>query len=172
MKNYKKIPFNEIQDIESYVEKKLKAGNIIIQILVNEDNKEIEELISYANDKDCKSYYQNITDTDEQLRTCIITETLEPYYAFKDKKKTERVSCCDIDIETDYQDVINFSSVINKFASMEKEYYSGESFEDDGETMHYEFYISTDKGDIENFGGSMEVDFVTEWMEEHGYYIK
>ena len=55
MKNYKKIPFNEIQDIESYVEKKLKAGNIIIQILVNEDNKEIEELISYANDKHCSS---------------------------------------------------------------------------------------------------------------------
>ena len=55
---------------------------------------------------------------------------------------------------------------------MEKEYYSGESFEDDGETMHYEFYISTDKGDIENFGGSMEVDFVTEWMEEQGYYIE
>ena len=46
MKNYKQIPFSRIKNIESYVEKKLKAGHIIIQILVNEDKKEIDELIS------------------------------------------------------------------------------------------------------------------------------
>lgn len=171
MKNYTEISFNQIKDIKSYVEEKLKAGHIIIQILVNEDNKQIDELISYANDKECKSYYRNITDSDEQLKTGVITETLEPYYAFKDKKRAERVCCCDIDIETDCQDVTNFLSVINNFASMEKKYYSGESFEeDDDATMHYEFYTSTGKGDIANFGGSMEVDFITEWMTEQGYY--
>ena len=83
MKNYKKIPFNEIQDIESYVEKKLKAGNIIIQILVNEDNKEIEELISYANDKDCKSYYQNITDTDEQCLCQVFVGNLPHIFSLR-----------------------------------------------------------------------------------------
>lgn len=45
MKNYKKIPFNRIKDIESYVGKKLKAGHIIIRIAVNEDKKEISELV-------------------------------------------------------------------------------------------------------------------------------
>ena len=56
---------------------------------------------------------------------------------------------------------------------MEK-YYSGESFQYenyDGKT-HYEFYISTGKGDIENFGECMELNFITEWMTEHGYYSK
>ena len=142
MKDYAKIPFDQFDDvefnnIESYIEDKLKVGQIIIQILVDEDNQQIAELISYANDKECKSYYRNITDSDEQLRTCVITETLEPYYAFKDKK-----------------------------------YYSGESFKDDDVTMHYEFYISIEKGDIANFGGCLEIDFVTEWMEEQGYYSK
>lgn len=177
MKDYAKIPFDQFDDvefnnIESYIEDKLKAGHIIIQILVDEDNQQIAELISYANDKECKSYYRNITDSDEQLRTCVITETLEPYYAFKDKKRAERVCCCDIDIEIDSQDVTDFSVVINNFASMEKKYYSGESFKDDDVTMHYEFYISIEKGDIANFGGCLEIDFVTEWMEEQGYYSK
>lgn len=172
MKNYTKIPFNQIENIASYVEEKLKAGHVIIQILVNEDNKQIDELVSYANDKECRSYYRNLTDSDEQLRTCVITETLEPYYAFKDKKRDERVCCCDIDIETDCQDITDFASVVNNFVLMEKKYYSGESFKDDEIAMHYEFYISTDEGDIANFGGSLEVDFVTEWMTEQGYYSK
>ena len=172
MKNYTKIPFGEIKDIESYVEKVLKAGYIIIQILVDEDNQQIAEVVSFANDKECKSYYRNLTDSDEQLRTCVITETLEPYYAFKDKKRNERVCCCDIDIETDCQDITDFASVVNNFASIEKKHYSGESFKDDETTMHYEYYISTDKGDVANFGGNMEIEFVTEWMEEQGYYSK
>ena len=172
MKNYTKIPFSEIKNIESYVEKVLKAGYIIIQILVDEDNQQIAEMVSFANDKECKSYYRNLADSDEQLRTCVITETLEPYYAFKDKKRNERVCCCDIDIEKDCQDITDFASVVNNFASMEKKYYSGESFKEDDLPMHYEFYISMYEGDIANFVGSMEIDFVTEWMTEQGYYSK
>lgn len=172
MKNYTKIPFNKITDIESYVEEKLKAGHIIIQILVNEDQKEIDELISYANDKGCESYYRNICDSDEQLRNCVITESLEPYYAFRDDKREERVCCCDIDIETDSQNIVDFQSVKEDFSNREKEFYNGISFQYDGEIMHCEFYISNDIGDIANFGGNMEIEFVTEWMKEQGYYNK
>lgn len=76
MKNYEKIPFNKISNIESYVEEKLRDGHVIIQFLVNEDKKEIGELISYANDKDCKSYYRSLTDSDEQLKTKVISAIL------------------------------------------------------------------------------------------------
>lgn len=183
MKNYTKIPFNKIKDIESYVEKKLKTGHIIIQILVNEDNKEIDELISYANDKECKSYYRSLTDSDEELRTNVIVERLEPYYAYKDeirkycnpyKDKTKKMACtCDIDIDTDSQNVIDFKMFKRDFKHMEK-YYGGESFQYEGYNgkTHYEFYISIDKGDVGNFGGCMEVNFTTEWMREQGYYTK
>ncbi|MBQ4523774.1 MAG: hypothetical protein IJA10_12600 [Lachnospiraceae bacterium] len=172
MKNYKKIPFNRIKDIESYVEKKLKAGHIIIQIRVNEDNKQIDELISYANDKECESYYRSLTDSDEQLRTCVISECMELYYAFKDEKR--EAGTCDIDIDADLQDVIDFYEFKKDIKDM-KEHYSGESFQwkdYDDSSCHYEFYISLEKGDIANFGGCLEIDFVTEWMEEQGYYHK
>ena len=170
MKDYKKIPFSRIKDIESYVERKLKAGHIIIQILVNEDNKEIDELISYANDKECESYYRSLTDSDEQLRTCVISEYMELYYAFKDEKR--KTGTCDIDIDADLQDVIDFYTFKKDIKDMEK-YYSGESFQkNDCNSYHYEFYISTGKGDVANFGGCMEVDFATEWMTEQGYYSK
>ena len=172
MKNYEKIPFDQISNIESYVEEKLKAGHIIIQILFNDDRKEIFNLVSYANDKECQSYYWNIADSEEQLKTSVIEEDLDPYYAFKDDEKEQDVHTADIDIETDCQYIVDFQSVIKDFASMEKKYYNEERFQDDGVTMHYEFYISTGKGDIGNFGGSMELDFVEEWMTEHGYYSK
>lgn len=177
MKNYKKIPFNRIKDIESYVGKKLKAGHIIIQILVNEDHNEIDELISYANDKECQSYFRSLTDSDEQLKTCVISEYMELYYAFKDEDRDS--GTCDIDIQDERQDVFDFYTFKKDFKDMEK-YYSGESFQYekyDGKT-HYEFYISTGKADeceecnIGNMGGYLEVEFATEWMTEHGYYSK
>lgn len=170
MKNYEKIPFNEINNIESYVEDKLKNGYVIIQVNINEIRNEIDELITYANDKECESYYRSLTDSDEQLKTCVITERLEPYYAFKGKNR-DKNSCCDIDIKTDDQNVIDFDTFKDDFKDM-SEYYDEHSFqyEEYLGKEHYEFYISTGKGDIENFGGSMEADFITEWMVEHGYH--
>lgn len=165
MKDYKKIPFSEIDNIASYLEEKLKDGHIIIQVRVNETNKEIDELISYANDNECKSYYQSLSDSDEQLKTSIISEMLEPYYGFKD---SENVEASDIDIETDSQNIIDFNTFNKDFKAME-EYYSGKSSCVEGNNIRYEFYISIDKGDIENFGGCMEVEFITEWMIEQGY---
>lgn len=53
-----------------------------------------------------------------------------------------------------------------------EEYFDGHSFQYenyDGKT-HYEFYISTGKGDIANIGGCMEIEFTTEWMTEQGYF--
>lgn len=177
MKNYKRIPFNKIRNIESYVEKKLKEGHIIIQILVNEDKEEIDELISYGNDKECRSYYRCLTNSDEQLRTCIIRECMQPYYAFKDKNRDS--GYCDIDIDDERQDVISFYTFKKDFSNMKK-YYKGENFcfKDGNEKMHYEFYISTGKADqcnecdVANLGGYVEVEFATEWMTERGYYSK
>lgn len=169
MMNYTKIPFSQITDVEAYVEEKLKLGHIIIQILVNEDQKEIDELISYANDNECKSYYCSLTDSDEQLRTSVIVERLEPYYAFKDKDSDDSTN--DIDIQIDSQNVTGFNDLRKNFRDMEK-IYSGKSIETDIGNAHYEFYISKGKGDIANFGGNIEIEFVTEWMKEQGYYRK
>lgn len=169
MKNYKKIPFESIENIESYIEEKLRNGHIIIQISVNDTRKEIDELISYANDTECQSYYVGFTDSDEQLRTSVIVERMEPYYAFKDEKRSEILCCCDIDIKTDTQDAIDFSTFKEDFKSME-EYYNGKSVQFDDGFAHYEFYVSIEKGDIRNFGGPLESEFVTEWMTEQGYY--
>jgi len=167
MKNYQKIPFSQITDIAFYVEEKLKAGYVIVQILVNESLKQIDDLTSYANDKECKSYYCNLTDSDEQLRECVITEHIDPYYSFKDGMN----KCYeDIDINKDNQNVMDFNTFKADFKDMEK-YYDGEDIPYYGKA-HYEFYISTEKGDIENFGGCMEVEFITEWMTEQGYYNK
>lgn len=171
MKNYEKIPFNEIDNIESYMEEKLRDGHVIIQILVNEDKKEIDELISYANDKECKSYYRSLTDSDEQLKTSVISEMLEPYYKFKDSEESENEEMCDIDIETDSQNVIDFSTFKKDFRSME-EYYSEKRSQIEGNNIHYEFYESIEKGNIGDFGGHLEIDFITEWMAEQGYYSK
>ena len=172
MRNYEKIPFNQISNIESYVEEKLRAGHIIIQIAINEDKKEISELVSYANDKECVSCFRNLAGIgEEELPKSVIEEVLEPYYAFKDDEKVQDVHTADIDIETDCQYITNFRRFKETIKENE-EYFSGDSFHEDDETMHYEFYISTDKGDIANFGGSMELDFITEWMTEHGYYGK
>lgn len=165
MKNYEKIPFNQISDITSYVEEKLRAGRIIIQIIANESLKQIDELISYANDKECKSYYRNLADSDEQLRESVITEYIDPYYAFKDEEDKE---CNDIDINEDSQNVIDFIQFKADFKDMQQ-YYDEKDIPYYGKA-HYEFYISTGKGDIEDFGGCMEVEFITEWMIEHGYY--
>ena len=172
MRNYKKIPFDKISNIESYVEEKLRAGHIIIQIAVNEDEKEISELVSYANDKECVSYFRNLTGIgEEEFPKSVIKEVLEPYYAFKDDEKVQDVNTSDIDIETDYQYITSFRRFKATIKEMEG-YFNGDSFHEDDEMMHYEFYISTGKGDIANFGGSMELDFITEWMTEHGYYSK
>lgn len=172
MRNYEKIPFNQISNIESYVEEKLKAGHIIIQIAVNEDKKEISELVSYANDKECVSFFRNLAGIgEEELPKRVIEEVLEPYYAFKDANKEHDIHTADIDIETDCQYITNFRRFKETIKEMEK-YFNGDCFHVDSETMHYEFYISNGKGDIANFGGSMELDFITEWMTEHGYYSK
>lgn len=101
------------------------------------------------------------------MKTYVITERIEPYYAFKDGMN----KCFnDIDIDEDSQNVIDFNTFKADFKKMEK-FYDEDNISYYGKA-HYEFYISTGKGDIENFGGCMEVEFITEWMTEHGYYSK
>ena len=172
MENYEKIPFDQISNIESYVEEKLRAGHIIIQISVNDDKKAISQLVSYANDKECMSCFRDFAGIgEEELPKSVIEEEIEPYYAFKDDEKVQDVHTADIDIETDRQYITSFRRFKATIKEME-EYFNGACFNEDDEMMHYEFYISTGKGDIANFGGNMELDFITEWMTEHGYYGK
>lgn len=65
----------------------------------------------------------------------------------------------------------HYTKIRDDFSAFEKKDYDGEKFiDDDGMLKHYEFYISIGRGDIANFGGSMEIDFVTEWMQEQGYF--
>ena len=153
MKNYTKIQFTRISEIESYVEQKLKEGYSIIEIIVNENREEITDLISYANDKDCKSYYRNLADSDEQIRNSVITESMTPYYAFRENNSDESIHTDDIDIETDSQDIIDFNNFKKRFITMEKNYYSGKPYSgDDGDTLHVEFEVANKKCKIENFG--------------------
>ena len=51
MKNYRSVSLNRIKDFETYAEKKLKAGHIIIEIRLNEEKNEIRKIVSYAQDK-------------------------------------------------------------------------------------------------------------------------
>lgn len=108
---------------------------------------------------------------EEELPKSVIEQVIEPYYAFKDDKKEKDVHTADIDIEADCQYITNFHRFKATIKEME-EYFNGDSFHEDDVTMHYEFYISIDKGDIANFGGSLELDFIEEWMTEHGYYSR
>lgn len=62
---------------------------------------------------------------------------MNPYYSFKDPDKPSNCHTADIDIHDD-----SFK-------------FSGDDF-----SCHYEFFIFIDQGDIGNFGGQMELDFV------------
>lgn len=79
-------------------------------------------MISYANNKECQSYFVSLTDSDEQLRTHIIEERMEPFYTFEDTEKVENEEMCDIDIETESQNVIDFETFKKDFRSMETEF--------------------------------------------------
>jgi hypothetical protein len=172
---YEKIPFEQISDIEQYVENKLREGHIIFQILVNETNCEIDELISYANDKEAKSVYRYLADSDEQLKSSVIETTIIPYYAFKDPDRYHigkiHIETADIDINNCSENILSFFQFKGEFGQME-EYFSEKSFQldDCNEVAHYEFYISKGIGDIENIDANLEPDFVEEWMIEKGYY--
>jgi len=178
MRDYQKIQFNSINNIADYVTKKLKLGHSIIQILINEEKKEIDELISYANDRERKSYYTCYMEEHQSIRNYVIEEYMIPDYAFKDPERginhDGSFQDCDIGIEIDSQNVIEFDDFEHEIRGMKK-YYNGDSFKfsiKDDNSYHCEFFISNGQCDIENFGGPTELEFVTCWMQEKEYYIE
>ena len=68
MKNYRSVSLNRIKDFETYAEKKLKAGHIIIEIRLNEERNEIRKIVSYAQDKNEQTWIWQKTDSEEMKR--------------------------------------------------------------------------------------------------------
>ena len=68
MKNYRSVSLNRIKDFETYAEKKLKAGHIIIEIRLNEERNEIRKIVSYAQDKNGQTWIWQKTDSEEMKR--------------------------------------------------------------------------------------------------------
>lgn len=68
MKNYRIVSLNRIKDFETYTEKKLKAGHIIIEIRLNEERNEIRKIVSYAQDKNEQTWIWQKTDSEEMKR--------------------------------------------------------------------------------------------------------
>lgn len=162
-KEYRKIPFNRIKNMEKYVTEKLKKGHAIIQILVNEDRNSIDELISYANASEEESWYRCYVEPKQHLKDYVILQYLVPYYEEEPDMKY-------VSIYDDHQNVITFDSATNDIVDM-KNYYVGNTFqwENDKTNYHFEFYISKGKCDIENFGASMECHFADAWHNEYGW---
>lgn len=68
MKNYRSVSLNRIKDFETYAEKKLKAGHIIIEIRLNEERNEIRKIVIYAQDKNGQTWIWQKTDSEEMKR--------------------------------------------------------------------------------------------------------
>lgn len=179
MRDYIKISFDTLNgfNVIDYVKNKLKEGHTVIQVLIDEDASEILELISYANDKSGKSYYDCFMSDKQAIEDYVIVERMEPYYAFKDinrlQNSNDSFCTADIDIQSDSQNVISFDDFETDFNSMRK-HYNGESFKylNSDLLYHYEFFISKAQCDIANFGGPMELDFIEQWMIEKGIINK
>ena len=69
MKNYRSVSLNRIKDFETYAEKKLKGGHIIIEIRLNEERNEIRKIVSYAQDKNEQTWIWQKTDSEELKRS-------------------------------------------------------------------------------------------------------
>ena len=186
MKDYKKIPFNRIKDIKAYLNRKLRAGYMIIAAVVDEEEEEISALYSYVNDKNNKSYFktfipsddivklfglEDMVPTKEDLKKQVLEYYMEPYYAYKDKNKKTNVHFADVDIDMECPGSSSFDE-FNKKIEKGMEHYNGEHYllNESNDRLYYEYYISKDVVSMGGFGGDLETYFVMDWMEEKGYY--
>ena len=90
MKNYRSVSLNRIKDFETYAEKKLKAGHIIIEIRLNEEKNEIRKIVSYAQDKNGQTWIWQKTDSEEMKRKadpCFCLESREILRIGEDHRK-------------------------------------------------------------------------------------
>lgn len=116
------------------LDEKLKRGCVVFKVEVNEDGN-IEDLTSYANDIKAKSNYAYYVDSVEKLKTSVIVERMTPIYSKRDNIW---------DIENDSQDVISFEQFKKEISCTDSEM----------------IYVSKEDFDISNFYGSLELEFV------------
>lgn len=163
MKNYKKITeklnINQVKTLFS-------EGHIFVVALVDEPNKEIRLAVSYGVDQKAKSWVGNYyANSLEHLKRSVIMEGLEPYYAYRDDAKPANVFTCDIDIQHDWQDIRSLEEGISDVTEA-----SGLRVDPHNKKLKVELYVSKGEGDFANFGGPLELEFVTELMTEKGFY--
>lgn len=115
-----------------YAIERLKSGCVVIKVEFDEDGN-IEDLTSYANDIKAKSNYAYFVDSVEQLKTSVIVERMTPIY--EDNAW---------DIESDSQDVISFEQFKKEISCTDSEM----------------IYVSKEDFDISNFYGPLELEFV------------
>lgn len=159
MKNYERLEIAKMSDI-NYLRQLFHKQRIIIQVLVNEKKGEIDELISYGLDKEAKSYYKYLVRDNDELKENVIIEVLYPFYNYKQEKRD--FGCAPIDIQDDNQNVLGMWSVLCELSRTHEDFQDG---------MHFEYYIPKGKGDIANFGGPMELEFIREWHTSKGEEI-
>ena len=159
MKNYKRLAIDEIHNTD-LMEGFAYEGKVIIEVLVNEETKRIGSLTSYAIDSNCESYYTCFVKNSEELKESVITQYLIPHYGFE-CDHGPRFLCADIDIQSDFQNVLSEFEIRRHFEVYKDDYKPG---------FHYEVYVSKEKSALGEFGSSLELDFIEEWLIEKGEY--
>jgi CspA family cold shock protein len=115
-----------------YLSENLKTGCVVIKIEYDND-KNIEEVTSYANDVNEKSSYGCYVENKEQLSLSVIVERMSPIY--KDNMW---------DIDTDVQSIISFEEFEKEISNRD----------------NCSIYISRENADISDFGGALELEFL------------
>ncbi|MBR5442449.1 MAG: hypothetical protein IKV44_05805, partial [Clostridia bacterium] len=159
MKNYKKLTIDEIHNVD-LMDGFAYEGKVIIEVLVNEETKRIGALTSYAIDSNCESYYTCLVKRPEELKESVITQYLIPHYGFECDHGPHML-CADIDIQSDFQNVLSEFEIRRHFEKYKEDYKPG---------FHYEVYVSKEKSDLGEFGSSLELEFIEEWLIEKGEY--
>lgn len=115
-----------------YAIERLKSGCVVIKVEFDEDGN-IEDLTSYANDIKAKSSYISYVENRNQLVSSVIVERMTPTYV--DGMW---------DIDTDLQSIMSFEEFEKEISSCK------------GDIN----YISKENTDLSDFGSSLELEFV------------
>ena len=158
MKNYKKVQVKRIKDMGKYVTRKIRQGYVIIDVSLNDAKNEIVEVTSYANDRNCASYYYRyLAGSDDYLRANIMIERLEPILKLDEEEPYT-------DIYWDDQDFTTFDDLESIFKDWTKDSVGECSYH-----YHSDLYISKAPVELGDFGGPLELEFIDECVIG-GYY--
>lgn len=158
MKNYKKVQVKQIKDMGKYVTQKIRQGYVIIDVSLNDAKNEIVDVTSYANDRNCASYYYRyLAGSDDYLKANIMIEQLEPILELGEEEPYT-------DIYWDDQNFTTFDDLESLFKDWKKDSVGECSYH-----YHSDLYISKVPADLSDFGGPLELAFIDECVTV-GYY--